>query len=150
MRTCKIHYLIAPGSTRVSLETSPHGHDGILTSLRQLPWFEISFGMIWLANVWQFCEYYFTMQEGWTNRAVVSRDILNEWEFWSWQLPLRAEKLDGVRLSPLCKNSLLCDEPVATIRGALVQEVFGTFVTTSCFIVVIRHLLVAFWSKILK
>lgn len=43
--------MIAPGSRRVSLETSPHGHDGIFTSLRQLP-FEIAFGMICLANAW--------------------------------------------------------------------------------------------------
>lgn len=57
------------------------------------------------------------------------------------------EKLDGVCLGPLGENRLLCNETVAAVGGALVQDILGTFVTASGFVVVIRNLPVAFRSE---
>lgn len=57
------------------------------------------------------------------------------------------EKLHGVCLGPLGENCLLCYEAVAAIRGILVQDILGTLVAASGFVVVIRHLPVAFRSE---
>lgn len=57
------------------------------------------------------------------------------------------EKLDGVSLGPLGENRLLRYEAVAAVRGALVQDVLGTLVPASGFVVVIRNLPVAFRSE---
>lgn len=57
------------------------------------------------------------------------------------------EKLDGVSLGPLGKHCLLRYEAVGAIRGALVQDVLGTLVAASGFVVVIWYPPVAFRSE---
>lgn len=44
---------------------------------------------------------------------------------------------------PFGENRLFSDEAMATIGGALMQEVLGAFISTSGFIVVVRNFPVA-------
>lgn len=114
----------------------------VVTFLRKLQ-FEITNRNDLFATAQQVCVY-IVMKWELANRVVALGNFRKEWESGSRQLPLRTEKFDGVRLSPLCKNCLFSDKAMAAVRSTLMEEVFCTFVTAPCFIVVVWHLLVAF------